>query len=310
MVRDCFETGVSMINRYCSRATLAVAFLALLLLSACAARPPIPQNLKVESDDLEMVADWAIRMAKDHGRENVLVVFDIDNTLLAMEQDLGSDQWYYWQKDLAASDPCNPMVVGDRFAVQGAVFYASAMRATQPNAAEQVRRIQDAGIPTIALTSRGTDYRLQTFRELRRQDISFWPTAIPPRRGWSEDFVPAGVERPARYEDGVFLTAGQHKGEMLKALLDKAGVPWPALVIIADDKAHNLKDMMEAFTGSGTWVHAWRYTREDAVVAAFDPEEAASQWNELEPALRTQERVLGPDHFELPPPTETGDCQP
>ena len=96
---------------------------------------------------------------------------------------------------------------GNRFAVQGAVFYASAMRATQPNAAEQVRRIQDAGIPTIALTSRGTDYRLQTFRELRRQDISFWPTAIPPQRGWPEDFVPAGGERPARYEDGVFLVS-------------------------------------------------------------------------------------------------------
>ena len=173
-----------MIPWYRSRAKLAVTFLAFLLLSACAAPPPIPQNLKVESDDLEMVADWAIRMAKDHGRENVLVVFDIDNTLLAMEQDLGSDQWYYWQKDLAASDPCNPMGVDNRFAVQGAVFYASAMRATQPNAAEQVRRIQDAGIPTIALTSRGTDYRLQTFRELRRQDISFWPTAIPPQRGW------------------------------------------------------------------------------------------------------------------------------
>ena len=299
-----------MIPWYRSRAKLAVTFLAFLLLSACAAPPPIPQNLKVESDDLEMVADWAIRMAKDHGRENVLVVFDIDNTLLAMEQDLGSDQWYYWQKDLAASDPCNPMGVDNRFAVQGAVFYASAMRATQPNAAEQVRRIQDAGIPTIALTSRGTDYRLQTFRELRRQDISFWPTAIPPQRGWPEDFVPAGGERPARYEDGVFLTAGQHKGKMLEALLDKAGIPWPALVIIADDKAHNLADTMEAFTGSGTWVHAWRYTREDAVVAAFDPEEAASQWNELEPALRTQQRVLGPDHFELPLPTETGDCQP
>ena len=28
-----------------------------------------------------MVADWPIRMAKDHGRENVLVVFDIDGVM-------------------------------------------------------------------------------------------------------------------------------------------------------------------------------------------------------------------------------------
>lgn len=255
-----------------------------------------------------MVADWAIRMGMDHGTDQVIVVFDIDNTLLAMEQDLGSDQWYYWQKDLDAQDPCSPQVVSNRFAVQGAVFFASAMRATQHDAAKQVRRIQDAGIATIALTSRGTDYRLQTFRELRRQDMSFWPTAIPPRRGWTEAFVPEGGSRPALYEDGVFLTAGQHKGQMMKALLDRGEHPYPSIIIIADDKAHNLAAMMETFTGTGTWVHAWRYTGEDANVAKFDGNQAAAQWDALKPSLEGINRVLGPDNYSLPEHTPNPDC--
>ena len=292
-----------------SRATLALTVLIIALLGACATTSaPLPQNLKAETDDLGMVADWAIRMGKDHGEENILVVFDIDNTLLAMEQGLGSDQWYYWQKDLGKEDPCSPQLVSNRFAVQGAVFYASAMRATQPDAAKQVRRIQDAGISTIALTSRGTDYRLQTYRELRRQDISFWPTAIPPKRGWPEEFVPEGGERPALYEDGVFLTAGQHKGKMMKALLDRTEHPYPSIIIIADDKAENLAAMMETFNGSGTWVHSWRYTAEDSNVATFDGPEAAAQWDQLEPALKTIIEVLGPDNYDLPAAEPNSAC--
>jgi len=300
-----------MLSRMPSRAMLALTLLLPCLLTACVTSPvPIPQNLKAETDDLTMVADWAIRMADDHGKEDVLVVFDIDNTLLAMEQGLGSDQWYYWQKDLDNAEPCSPQLVSNRFAVQGAVFYASAMRTTQPDAAKQVRRIQDDGIATIAVTSRGTDYRLPTFRELRRNDISFWPTAIPPQRGWPETFVPEAGSRPALYEDGVFLTAGQHKGLMLKALLEKSGGEWPSIIVMADDKAENLAAVMETFTGTGTWIHAWRYTREDENVAAFNAAEAAQQWDALRPALEIIEEVLGPDNYSLPEKSLPADCTP
>ena len=37
--------------------------------------------------------------------EHVLLVLDIDNTLLAMNQDLGSDQWFEWQRYLLDHEP-------------------------------------------------------------------------------------------------------------------------------------------------------------------------------------------------------------
>jgi hypothetical protein len=257
----------------------------LMLLSACTSSPvvepetaPKLQNFMATTDDLGMVADEALQLAGRLGPEQVLVVFDIDNTLLAMEQGLGSDQWYYWQKDLQKEDPCSGLLVSDRFMVQGALYFASAMRPTQADAAGQVRRLQDAGLKVIAVTSRGTDYRLQTFRELRRNGISFWPGALPPQRGFSEIFIPEGGSLPALYEDGVFLTSGQDKGVMIQALLMKTGRPAPAVIVIADDKGNNLKDVM----------------------AAFDSGEAAADWDELRPALIKIEQILGPDNYDLP----------
>ena len=292
---------------------LVFALLMPLFVSACATTTTVPAqapppSTRGETDDLALVADLALGLAEKHGPGRVLVVLDIDNTILAMEQGLGSDQWYYWQKDLAQADPCDARVVSDRFAVQGALFHASAMRPTQPDAAAQVRRMQAAGLPVIALTSRGSNYRLQTFRELRRNGFSLWATALPPAQGWPEPFVPAGSERPALYEDGVFLTAGQHKGRMLEALLLKTGVERPAAIIMADDRQENLDAIWESFAGGESAVHAWRYTREDANVAAFDGEQAAAQWNALRPALETIEAVLGPDNYDLPESARPPGC--
>jgi len=287
------------------KATVLAAVL--FMLAACASVPPA-QTLLSETDDLATVTDSALQLADRHGRDRVLVVFDIDNTLLAMEQDLGSDQWYYWQKDLQKADPCSGDLVSNRFSVQGAVYFASAMRPTQPDAAQQVRRLQDAGVSVIALTSRGPDYRLQTFRELRRNDISFWPGALPPKRGYPGSFIPEGGTRAALYEEGVFLTAGQHKGDMLRALLDKTGADSPAVIVMADDKVENLQAVMETFEGSGSAIHAWRYSREDTNVAALNTQEAAAQWDAVRPALIKIEQVFGPVNFDLPAPVVREGC--
>jgi hypothetical protein len=297
---------------------LRIAALAAVLstLSACATTPapapkpppPPPQNLVGTTDELQLVTELALDLSRTYGAENILVVFDIDNTLLAMEQDLGSDQWYHWQKDLEAEEPCSQRLVNDRLAAQGALYFASAMRPTQPNAAEQVRRLQDAGLRVIALSARGSDYRLATFRELRRNGFSFWPGAWPPAAGYAEAFQPEGLPRPVRYEDGVVFAAGQDKGLVLQDLLKRSGEDAPLLIVMADDKQDNLKAMMKAFSWTPTRVQAWRYTREDANVEAFDAETAAGQWEVLQPALLQIEQMFGPDNFDLPEPAVREGC--
>jgi hypothetical protein len=294
---------------------LPFAILATFLLTACSHQvkqeqenTPI-QSLDQETADLADVTADALAMANNVGNDQVLMVFDIDNTLLAMEQGLGADQWYEWQSALSKNDHCNPEYVGDRFAVQGALLFASAMRSTQLDTAVQVRQIQDKGIPVIVVTSRGHDYRLQTFRELRRNGYNFSYTAIGPIGGYEQPFMPLEGGRMSRYEDGVFMTAGQHKGQMLYSLLKKTGTSLPAVVLMADDKQKNLDAVKETFASLDVPVRAWRYTGEDANVAGFDADKANAEWQSIDEALRSIQRTLGPDNYDLSSAVPPSECQ-
>jgi hypothetical protein len=282
-----------------------LAILGTFLLSACTAHVDIDwktrpvESLDRETADLADVTTDALALADSNGPENVLMVFDIDNTILAMEQGLGADQWYEWQKDLANHDQCNPQNVGNRFAVQGALLFASAMRPTQNDAASQVATIQARGVPVIVVTSRGHDYRLQTFRELRRNGYNFTYSAIGPEGGYDQPFIPVEDGLMSRYEDGVFMTAGQHKGKMLSALLQKTRTELPDVIVIADDKQKNLDAIKETFSALDVPVRAWRYSAEDENVASFDTAKANAEWESIEAALRQIQQVLGPDNYNL-----------
>jgi hypothetical protein len=112
----------------------------------------------------------------------------------------------------------------------------------------------------------------------------------------------------SRYEDGVFMTAGQHKGQMLYALLQKTGTSLPAVIVMADDKQNNLDAVKETFIALDVPVRAWRYTGEDDNVAGFDPEQAHTEWKSIEDALRQIQQVLGPDNYDLTSVKPPADC--
>lgn len=299
--------------KYISIKATLLSVLTSLTLSACSTQQNSNvtslRNLDQETSNLTDIKSDVMTLARQVGKQNVLMVFDIDNTLLAMEQGLGADQWYDWQKELNDSDRCNPQNVGNRFAAQGAIYFASAMRPTQADGASVVKAIQDQGIRVIALTSRGQDYRLQTFRELRRNNFDFTFSAIGPAGGYAEPFTPVENGRLSRYEDGVFLTAGQHKGDMLQALLSKTGTPLPEVVVMADDKQANLDAIKQTFGSLQIPVHAWRYTGEDENVRNFDSQKAAGQWREIEASLRQIQQVFGADNYDMSSVRLPEDCQ-
>src|SRR5688500_15980315 len=57
------------------------------------------------TDDFRAVAAAVAKYAHEFGPDRVLLVLDIDNTLLAMDHDLGSDQWFEWQRYLLEHQP-------------------------------------------------------------------------------------------------------------------------------------------------------------------------------------------------------------
>jgi len=213
-----------------------------LLVAGCAsvqtqepATKPPPQNLLGSTDQLQLVVELSLDLAIKHGTEHLLVVLALDDLLLTEGK--------------------------------GTAWATRSVRTVEDNAAQQVERLQDAGIKVIVLSQRGPQALNQTVLELQQNNFNFQRSAWPPQAGYSQPFTPQGADHPVAYQNGVFLTAGQDNGIMLQALLEKSSAAEPVLMIIADKKQSNLNKVMKAFSWTNTKVHAWLYTRETPVLA-------------------------------------------
>ncbi|GIX18351.1 MAG: hypothetical protein KatS3mg120_0027 [Erythrobacter sp.] len=175
----------------------------------------------------------AIQTAARVGPDRVLVVFDVDSTLL--HDPLGGP-------DLGGMKDSEP----ERFRpVERALMYLKSLEPTEPGLAGELARLDQAGIATYALTARGEDMRDMTLRELARAGIAFprAPECGPPlcmKRGLlppevvlaaaqkvlgEQELARLGFdrERAVGVSDGVMNAAGLHKGVMLRLLLASLG---------------------------------------------------------------------------------------
>ncbi len=290
---------------------LTLVFTAALLLSACSSQTKttnLPANYRVSSSDLNLTLEIVRTLEQQLASEDILVIFDIDNTLLAMNTDLGSDQWYDWQSSMQKTNKCDPRLVRNRLASQGALFVAGSMRPTQKDAAEVVKKLQQQGVGVMAATARGWTFALPTMRELHRNKMNFRATAPGPAAGYGE-FQPATAIRPLLYTDGVYMLAGQHKGDMLIELLNKIGGDLPKAIVVIDDKDYNLAAYEEAAKRQQLNLYSIYYTGVSDWVASFNPKKAAADWQRVRPALEQLQAVFGNDNFKLPTTDNNTECE-
>jgi hypothetical protein len=296
--------------------------LALLLLFA-AARPALADFYETP-EFAEAVARTEEYVAQ-YGADQVLLVLDIDNTLLASDTALGSDQWFDWQEYLLAQEPDSPHLVADDFPgllnAQGMLFTLGSMHPPQADLPELIREVQASGVKTLVLTSRGDEFRTATQRELRANGYDLAKSALATKESLAAPFLPYDLEdlaaaglstteaeamrlkpaKPATYRDGIFMTAGQHKGAMLIAMLHRANKPYKAIVYV-DDHNHHVVRVMDALLRRGVDVSGFHYLREENLVDAFrfsDKADVTRQWRRLD---RTLKRI-----FEVEEPAATAE---
>ncbi len=235
-----------------------------------------------------------------------------------MNQDLGSDQWFTWQSGLLSSDPQASQLAADSFPgllqAQALLFSLSDMHPPQSSQPESLKAIQAQGIATMAHTSRGPDVRDVTVRELNDSSYAFATHTINPQVGFAGNYLPYNLDRiedsgltraealawlgkngkisPPRevsFNEGVYMTAGQHKGAMLRMLLHKSGnVERIRAIVFIDDTPKNIKAVREAFENfKDIKVATFHYTHEDENVRLFNENAdgrknlAAKQWRKL-----------------------------
>jgi len=301
------------LSRASRRASFAVCVAALALASGWV---PTSQASEITaSDDFRDIAVAVANCANEVGPEHTLLVLDIDNTLLAMNQDLGSDQWFEWQEYLLDHEPRSKHLVAESFegllAAQGMLFELGRMHPPQADLPRIIDRLQRRGIHTLILTSRGPEFRVATERELKRNGYDFAATALPVAGLPGGNYLPYDLEnlpedglaendfaafqlvdpKPVSYENGIFLTAGQPKGAMLLTILHYAE-PDIRAVVYADDRIRHVAYVFAAMVSRDLEIKAFHYTREEPRMKRFqygDKDDVDRRWRKLN---RVLEEVL------------------
>ncbi len=172
-----------------------------------------------------------------------LVVLDVDNTVLKMNDNLGSVAWYDWQQDLELTQAKEPGEIGNELAVQGVLYSTRDMSLTEAQIPELINSLKSSGIDVIALTARGPEFRNATINQLNRNNIAFSTSQecqepLCNKRGLIEfqhikelagklygsevlnkNEFKSGRDLSAA--DGVIMVAGQNKGVVLSLFLKR-----------------------------------------------------------------------------------------
>lgn len=239
-------------------------------LSACSATPPPPVS---GSATITETADFAeVNLAVEtlnarYGAANVLIVSDIDNTLLTSASDLGGDIWYQWQRGKLDVKPTPAQKVSCLFEdTIGMLYELNPMTVTDPLVPEIVASWQLAGNTVMALTSRDPRYRSATERELKSNGIELGQSALTLENGVMPEYRHQ-MDRELTYSQGVMMTTGMDKGKMLHWILDKTGRHFDAVIFI-DDSRKNIDNMYTAWKDGNTDMDIFYYTSvEDARIA-------------------------------------------
>ena len=223
--------------------------LSLALLSGCSTLTA-QQQVSVTRHETQSFADVGQTVAdynNKYGADQVLIVVDIDNTLLTSTVDLGGDVWYQWQRNKLAIKPGESQKVACLFEdAIGLLYELGPMVPTQDDLPARVKNWQAGGNTVMALTSRAPKYRPATERELARNGFDLTTTALAPKG------QPAPVYREIKgrelsYMQGVMMTSGMNKGEMLDYILDKTDRQFKAIVFV-DDSQKNIDNVYAQFS--------------------------------------------------------------
>ncbi len=167
-----------------------------------------------------------------------MALFDLDNTILSYRHTLGTDQWF----DFDFNDFIKQGLSTIQAKENTLSLYLDLVNKIHPDdiyAIEEdtpaaIRKLQELGIDTLLLTSRGSYLLSQTIEQLKRFQIDFNLGRFKNR---VED-LPQGKESILHH--GMILAGGEHKGACLFSILNTSE-ELPEYIVMWDDKLSNLE---------------------------------------------------------------------
>lgn len=228
-----------------------------------------------EHKDVKTISYFEQQVQKYTAGEDgkVLVVYDIDDTLLEATSFFGGDTWYNWQrgKPIRTAEG-ESITIDDADKMQClfnklSVFYAMGnFHLVEKSTAEVFNRLKDKH-DTMMLTSRSPDYRAGTEETLALAGIEFENTSLLPRDfALYYKFNDGKSTRDVSYANGIVMSTGLNKGRVLQDILARSNRDYAAIFFI-DDSEINIINMKEAWQDADTQVKVFHYTHVPKVIS-------------------------------------------
>jgi hypothetical protein len=237
--------------------------------------------------------------ANKYGTENVLVVLDIDNTILTSDTDLGSDIWYQWQNGELEPKPTPKQKLTTNCLFNEAItllYDLGTMKLTDSLVPNYIKNWQLKGITILALTSRNPSCRTATERELSSNNIDLSLSQLKTIEGNTFNLNYSWNNRELNYSNGIFMTSGLNKGEMLSHIINRTGKSYKAIVFV-DDSRKNIDAVKNKYsTCNNVDLGLFNYTKviterlkrnNNVVLTKEQTDKMTTDWNYLIKTLYT-----------------------
>jgi len=213
---------------------------------------------------------------QENKQENLLVIWDIDNTLASSPIEVGTDQSfvYLYKKEMnktgSSIEEAVDIVLPEYWKIQERVE----LETSEENTLDILKKIK-ANAPSIALTARSPQIKDLTLGQLQKAGFGEFSSLLPHQEVIQLDFL-------AGYKKGIIFCGNNDKGKTLFYMLDKASY-FPTKIIFIDDKVKNLKVVEKACLEQGIEFIGLRYNAYDERVKNFSPERYEQQVKDLFP---------------------------
>jgi hypothetical protein len=219
----------------------------------------------------EIVQIKHIEECKNHVQPGMLLVFDVDNTLMETAQLLGSDQWFSYriQENInrgLADQEALAITLAEWVAIQN----NTQVKPAEPSTAGFIQSLQNNGWAVMGLTTRGIELSTRTREQLQSIGIDF-AKASPAKQDIGFKNIPGAV-----YRKGVLFSTGTSKGSLLFQFFKETGY-LPKKILFVDDKEKYLRDVERCCNERGIPFIGLRYGFLDEKVKNLRPELAAVQ---------------------------------
>lgn len=220
----------------------------------------------------EIIQIQSINQCQEYIQPEMLLIFDIDNTIMEPVQLLGSDQWlsYQIQQNLKhGMSEQESVMVG--LVQWTAVQNQTKVKLVEPVTAEFISRYQKRGWKVMALTTRGLEMASRTIDQLKSIGIDFAESSPMHQEVVFHD-IPGCI-----YRSGILFSSGSSKGNLLLRFLQQNKLQ-PKKIFFVDDKEKYLIDVEKICIKQHIPFLGIRYGFLDEKVKNFRPEIAREEW--------------------------------